>query len=130
MGAVASTVVVTMCTTILICGLGALAAYPLARYRVRFNGAVKALIVSLLIIPPLSVLVPLYTFLNQIDGINAYWATICVLAAGQLPLSIFLYSSLIQALPIPIEEVAAIDGAGPVRILFQAVFPMLKPSSS
>ncbi|MBE6481871.1 carbohydrate ABC transporter permease [Actinomyces ruminicola] len=125
--AVINTVVVTLCATVLICGLGALAAYPLARRRTPINGIVKAAIVALMMIPPLAILVPLYTFLNQIGGVNSYWATILVLTAGQLPLSIFLYSSFIQALPISIEEAAAIDGAGPVGILFRVVFPMLKP---
>lgn len=125
--AVANTIIVTAVSTVLICGLGALAAYPLARRRTRFNAAVKGAIIALMMIPPLAILVPLYTFLNQIHGINSYLTTTLVLTAGQLPLSVFLYSSFIQALPLSVEEAAAIDGAGPVRTLVTVVFPMLKP---
>ena len=125
--AILNSVIITGCSTVLICGLGALAAYPLARRLTTVNKAIKAGIVALMMIPPLAILVPLYTFVNQIGGLNTYWAPILVLTAGQLPLSIFLYSSFMASLPRSIEEAASVDGSGSVSTLVRIVFPMLKP---
>lgn len=125
--AIFNSAIVTGFSTLLICVLGSLAAYPLARRLTRSNSAILAFNVGLLMIPPLSILVPLYTFVNQIGGLNTYWAAILVLSAGQLPLAVFLYSNFMRGLPASIEEAAALDGAGTLRTLFGIVFPMLKP---
>ena len=125
--AIFNSAIVTGFSTLLICVLGSLAAYPLARRLTRSNSAILAFNVGLLMIPPLSVLVPLYTFVKQIGGLNTYWAAVLVLSAGQLPLAVFLYSNFMRGLPASIEEAAALDGAGTLRTLFGIVFPMLKP---
>ena len=118
---------VTLVTTLLVCVVGALAAYPLARRNTVANKFVFLGVVGLIMVPPLSVLVPLYSLLNQIGGINTYWGVILVLANMQLPLAIFLYASFIRSLPLSIEEAAMVDGANLVQVLFRVVFPMLKP---
>ncbi len=119
--------VVTIGATVLICVLGALAAYPLARRRTLGNNIVLGFVVSLMMVPPLSILVPLYSFMNKIGGLNTYWGAIVVLTAGQLPLAIFLYANFIRALPTSIDEAATIDGASHLTRIFRVIFPLLKP---
>ena len=114
-------------STVLVCVLGALAAYPLARRTTIANRTVMLVMIGLIMVPPLSILVPLYTMLNGFHAVNTYWGTILVMVAMQLPLSVFLYAAFMRGLPVSIEEAASVDGAGPVRILFQVVVPMLKP---
>lgn len=125
--AIGNSAIVTVCATVLVCILGALAAYPLARRATIVNRTVLAVIVGLIMVPPLSVLVPLYTMLRQLHALNTYPGTIIVMVAIQLPLAIFLYASFMRGLPLSIEEAAAVDGARPWQILFRVVFPMLKP---
>nr|WP_269778471.1 carbohydrate ABC transporter permease [Microbacterium sp. MAH-37] len=111
----------------MVCVIGALAAYPLARRATVGNRLVLAGVVGLIMVPPLSILVPLYSMLVQMKGINTYWGTILVMTALQLPLAIFLYTAFMRGLPISIEEAASVDGANAVQVLFRIVFPMLKP---
>lgn len=125
--AVGSSAIVTFASTIAICLLGALAAYPLARRYTVSNRLILAGIVGLIMIPPLSILVPLYSFMTQIGGVNTYWGTVLVMVATQLPLSVFLYSSFVRGLPVSVEEAAALDGASTLRLLVQVIFPVLKP---
>ena len=125
--AVFNSVVITGISTLLVCIIGALAAYPLARRLSRLNKAVMLLIISLIMIPPLSILVPLYSMLNQLHAVNTYWGIILVMVTGQLPLSIFLYASFLRTIPVSLEEAATIDGANLMQVLFRVVFPLLKP---
>lgn len=125
--AVWNSAVVTGVSTLLVCLLGALAAYPLARRRTRLNKTVLLLILGLIMIPPLSILVPLYTMLNQMHGTNTYWGIIAVMVTSQLPLSIFLYTAFMRTIPLSLEEAATIDGASTLQVLFRVVFPLLKP---
>lgn len=125
--AVGNSILVTVISTILVCGLGAMAAYPLARRLTRMNKTVMLMIVGLIMVPPLSILVPLYSMMNQLHAINSYWGIIAVMVTGQLPLAIFLYAAFMRSLPESIEEAATVDGANTFQILFRIVFPVLKP---
>lgn len=125
--AILNSVIVTIGATVLTCLIGAMAAYPLARRRTRGNKLVSASILALMMIPPLSILVPLYTFLVRIGGVNSYWGVILVLATSNLPLAIFLYTAFIRSIPESIDEAGMMDGASPMRIFFKLILPLLKP---
>jgi raffinose/stachyose/melibiose transport system permease protein len=125
--AIGNSVLVTVVSTLLVCVLGALAGYPLARRRSVLNSGISLLNIGLIMIPPLSILVPLYSLLNQIGAVNTYWGIILVMVTTQLPLSVFLYTAFMRSLPISVEEAATMDGANRLQILFRVVFPMLKP---
>lgn len=58
-----NTVIITASSVALIVALGALAAYPLARFTTRWNNFIYILCVSIMIVPPLTILVPLYKFI-------------------------------------------------------------------
>jgi raffinose/stachyose/melibiose transport system permease protein len=125
--AIGNSTIITVVSTILVCVLGALAAYPLARRKTPANTAIALLILGMIMVPPLSILVPLYTLLNQLGALNTYWGAILVMVTTQLPLSIFLYTAFMRSLPISVEEAATVDGANRMQLLFGIVFPMLKP---
>ncbi|BDZ40106.1 carbohydrate ABC transporter permease [Microbacterium suwonense] len=125
--AIGNSAIVTLGATLLVCVLAALAAYPLARRPTLANKLVLAGVVGLIMIPPLSILVPLYSMMSQWHAINTYWGMILVMTATQLPLAIFLYASFMRGLPLSIEEAASVDGASAVQVLFRVVVPMLKP---
>jgi raffinose/stachyose/melibiose transport system permease protein len=125
--AVKNSVIVTLIATALVVTLAALAAYPLARRRTPLNKGIMLAFLGSMMIPPLSVLVPIYTLMNNIGGVNTYWGIILVMVAGQLPLAIFLYAAFIRSIPVALEEAARMDGAGPVQTFFRVVLPLLKP---
>ncbi len=91
--------------------VGAAAAYPLARRATRFNKVISALILATMMVPPLSILVPLYTMLVNLGGANTYWGIVLVLAAINMPLSVFLYTAFIRSIPVSVDEAGMIDGA-------------------
>ncbi|SCG37833.1 carbohydrate ABC transporter permease [Micromonospora coxensis] len=125
--AIGNSIAVTSVSTVLVCLLGALAAYPLARRGTWVNRAVMVLMIGSIMVPPLSVLVPLYSMMNQLGGVNTYWGIILILVTGQLPLSVFLYTAFIRTVPTALEEAARVDGADTFRVFFRIVLPLLKP---
>lgn len=125
--AMVNSAIITVCATVLTCVIGAMAAYPLARRLSKFNKAVSTVILSLMMIPPLSVLVPVYSMMVKIGGVNTYWGIILLSTAGNLPLAIFLYTSFIKAIPESIDEAGMIDGANRATIFFRLIRPLLKP---
>ncbi len=125
--AVLNNIIITGCSVGLVVVVGVLAAYPLARFRTRWNNSIYLLAISILIVPPLTVLVPLYKMVVDLHGINTYWAIVLIQATFFLPIVIFLYTGFIRTIPRELDEAALIDGCSRFGIFFRVVWPLLKP---
>lgn len=126
-GAIGRTAIITVCVVVLQVIVSSFAAYPLARKITRFNKLVQAFILGVMMVPPLSILVSLYSVIVGMKGVNTYWATILVLLTYQLPQGIFLYTNFIRSIPKALDEAATIDGCGPGRTFFSIILPQLTP---
>lgn len=120
-------VLITAVSVFLVIVIGALASYPLARFQTKWNKLIYLLFISALIVPPLTILVPLYQFIVDIGGLNSYWAIICLHVTFNLPMTIFLFTGFISTIPRELDEAAMIDGASRVGLFFKIIMPLLKP---
>ena len=125
--ALKNTAIITVFSVFFVTVIGAFSAYPLARNRSRLNTVVKSFILGIMMIPGLSVLVPLYSTMVKIHGISTYWGIIVVLVTFNLPMSIFLFSNFIAGIPVALEEAAFIDGCNTIQTFFKIILPQLKP---
>ncbi|MBQ6256074.1 MAG: carbohydrate ABC transporter permease, partial [Clostridia bacterium] len=71
-------------------------------------------------------LIPSYMVIRGLGLINTRWAII--LPALMNAYFIIVMKSSFEQLPAAYEESAKLDGAGPVRILFQILLPLVKPT--
>ncbi len=122
-----SNIIITGGSLLGIMTVGALAAYPLARNPSKLNKAVTTFVLGMMMVPALSLLVPLYGLMSKIGGISTYWGIILIFITFSLPTSIFLYTNFIVSIPKALDEAAAIDGCSPLRIFFLIILPQLKP---
>lgn len=122
-----NSIIITVISVLIIALIGATIAYPLARIKTKTNSVVLNLVVAVMMIPPLSMLVPLYSLLTKIGAINTYWGIIVITVTMGLPLSIFLYSNFISTIPVDLEEAASIDGCSRFKAFYKVVLPLLKP---
>ncbi|MFC0523623.1 carbohydrate ABC transporter permease [Pontibacillus salicampi] len=126
--AIFNNVVITVISISLLIVLGSLAAYPLARVASKLNRFMYIAFVAIMIVPPLTILVPLYKFIVDIGGMNTIWAVVLVHISFWMPLTIFLYTGFIRStIPKELDESAMIDGANRFQIFFRIIFPLLKP---
>lgn len=125
--ALVNNVIITAAAVALVIVTGALAAYPLARYPTRWNNFVYYLSISILIVPALTLLVPLYKFVVDLGGINTYWAITVIQVTFFLPLAIFMFTGFIKTIPKELDEAALIDGCNRFAIFFRIILPLLKP---
>lgn len=107
--------------------VGASAAYPLARFRTKLNRIMYVVFIAAMIVPPLTILVPLYKFYAALHAMNTYWGIILIHLTFQLPITIFLYTGFISTLPHELDEAALIDGCSRFSVFFRILFPLLKP---
>ena len=67
---------------------------------------------------------PLLTWLGLL---NSYGAVVIGDTILTLPIVIWLLKGFIDGLPVEVEESAYVEGAGPIRIIWSIVLPMLRP---
>lgn len=119
--------IITVSSVSLIICIGAMAAYPLARNKSKLNQIVRGFIMGVMMVPPLSILVPIYSVMKVIQGISTYYGIVLLLLTFQLPLSIFIYSNFISSIPLALDEAAYIDGCNPMRTFVSVILPQLAP---
>ena len=125
-----NSVIVALTSTILSIGLGALAAYPLARWR--FGGK-KTMIIGVLLlrmIPEAILAVPLFVLFNSFGTVNGRLALIIVYTAINLPFNIWVIRTFIMDLPYELEESAIIDGCSDFKVFTKIVLPLIGPGMS
>lgn len=128
--AIISSLVVTIISLFLIVVLGAVASYSLSRIKSKRTTSVFLLLIVVILVPPLSTLVPLYNILIRINGINTYWAIILVMVVTNIPTCILLYVNFLKQIPYSLEEAALIDGCNYIQIFTKILLPTLKPVTS
>jgi multiple sugar transport system permease protein len=104
-----------------------LAAYPLSRYRSRFNRPFLLTVLFSTGLPIPAVMVPVYGLFVQLNLVDTVGGTIMFMATTALPFAIWLTKSFMDGVPISLEEAAWVDGAGPMQALFRIVLPLMWP---
>ncbi|WP_250053500.1 carbohydrate ABC transporter permease [Nocardioides bruguierae] len=105
--------------------LGSMASWVLARRATRPLAVVYALCISGIVLPPAVVTIVL--LLRQLGLAGTAVGMIGVYCGMYLSTVIFFVTGFVRTIPTELEEAARVDGAGPVRVFFQIVFPLLRP---
>lgn len=121
--------------TLLYAGLGTVltvvssvpVAYALAKFRFRGRNLTLMLVVSMMMLPPQVVIIPMYLFwAKQLDLSGTLWPLIVPMAFGDA-FSIFLLRQFLTTIPDEYLDAAKVDGCGELRTLLRVVLPMAKP---
>ncbi len=123
-----NSLIVAGSTTLIAVCLGALAAYALARIRLRCGGLILGLVLCASMFPQVAVVGGVYRLLMKCGLINTYPGLILPYAALTLPLAIWILVSFFREIPAELEESARIDGCGPFATLWRIFLPVAAPA--
>ncbi|MFW5718543.1 MAG: carbohydrate ABC transporter permease [Spirochaetota bacterium] len=107
--------------------LSTFAAYAIARLRFTFRWTTLYGMQIAGMIPPIVVIAPTFVLLRTLGLTRTYWAMILPNMVYALPLSSFLIASYFANIPFELEDAAKIDGASPLRTIFQVILPVAAP---
>jgi raffinose/stachyose/melibiose transport system permease protein len=110
--------------------LGSMCAYYLARWTSRAAQIIVAFIVLGMMIPGAVILQPIIQILLQLGLIGSIAGLILVNVASAMPFAVLVFLGFVKGIPIELEQAAAVDGAGPLRIFWQIVFPLMRPATA
>ncbi|MFH9230589.1 carbohydrate ABC transporter permease [Streptomyces globisporus] len=102
-------------------------AYALAKFRFRGRKLSLMLVISMMMLPPQVVIIPMYLFwAKQMDLSGTLWPLIIPMAFGDA-FSIFLLRQFLLTIPNEYLDAAKVDGCGEFRTLMKVVLPMARP---
>ncbi|MBV1940434.1 carbohydrate ABC transporter permease [Streptomyces sp. BV286] len=126
-GALANSLLVTVCSVAIVLAVSSLAAYPLARVTSHWSRGTYLLVLLGLALPFQLASLPLYQTMRDLGLLGTPWALILFYSGLQVPFTVFLYVGFLRALPRDFEDAALIDGCTPLQGFRYVVLPMLKP---
>ncbi|QFT90718.1 L-arabinose transport system permease protein AraQ [Bacillus sp. THAF10] len=122
-----NSLVITVISNIGIVVISSMAAWKMVRTPGKFSKLLFVLIVSAMVIPFQTVMIPLMKLGGTLNLINSIPGIIIMYFGFGVPLSLFLYHGFVKTVPLEIEEAARIDGCSQFGVFWRIVFPLLKP---
>jgi ABC-type glycerol-3-phosphate transport system permease component len=104
--------------------LASLAAWGFAPWSFRGRDALLSLLVSLMVVPPVVLLVPLFVFGADLGWISTLRLVILIYVGLMLPFSVFMLTSFFRTIPRSLIEAATIDGASSWGVFRRIVLPL------
>ncbi|WP_428980280.1 carbohydrate ABC transporter permease [Isoptericola cucumis] len=104
-----------------------LAAYPLSRYRMRFNKPFMYAVLFGTCLPITAMMVPVYSLFVRLNLLDSLPGTIFFMAATSLPMALWMTKNFMDSVPLSLEEAAWTDGASAMTTLRRIVLPLMRP---
>lgn len=108
--------------------IACLAAYAFARMEFRGKRLIFNALLSLMVIPPVVVLVPLFVSMVKLKMVNTYYGTTLIYVGLLLPFSTYLMTNFFRTVPHEILDAARIDGCSNLGVLRRIVMPLSAPA--
>ncbi|UHA75505.1 carbohydrate ABC transporter permease [Paenibacillus sp. 481] len=94
----------------------------------RLSKLVYSLLLLSLLIPPASLLIPLYLMIKDMGMYNTPLALLIPYTAFGIPLTVFVVAAFLKSIPQELEEAGIMDGLSTYGILGRIIIPLTLPT--
>jgi len=120
----ANSVMLTGASVAATLAVASFAAWGFAHWSFPGRDALLSLLVSLMVVPPVVLLVPLFVFGAKLGWISTFRLVILIYVGLMLPFSIFMLTSFFRTIPASMIEAATVDGASSFLVFRRIVLPL------
>jgi ABC-type glycerol-3-phosphate transport system permease component len=104
-----------------------LAAVGVARFRFRFRTTYLIMLLIVQMLPQQALVIALFIDFRSLNLLDSLIGLILVYTAFAVPITIWMLRNFVAAVPRELEEAAAIDGAGPMKVFWRILLPLVAP---
>lgn len=124
-----NSLVVTSISVFLSLGVGSLAAYAIARFRLPWGLERKTGLglLALRIVPAVVILIPVYLLILRLDLLDTWWGLIVIYTALNITFVVWMMESFFREIPVDLEEAAMVDGDSRLTAFRRVVLPLAAP---
>ncbi|MFD5876242.1 carbohydrate ABC transporter permease [Streptomyces sp. NPDC060322] len=127
---IGNTAIVAVATVALVLVLSVPVAYVAVRTRSRLSSLAFRTFLLGVAIPAQAVIVPLYLMIGKMGLYDSLWAIILPTAAFAMPVAVLVLSGTMRDVSEEMYEAMSLDGASPVRMLWQLAVPLSRAGIS
>jgi ABC-type glycerol-3-phosphate transport system permease component len=124
----ANSIILTVGAVLLSTIVSTLGAFAFSKMKFKGSGPLLTVVSSLMVIPPVVMIIPLFLFFSQLKMSSTYSSAILVYAGLITPFAVYMLTNFFRTIPHEIIESALIDGASPLDILFRVMVPFAAPA--
>lgn len=106
---------------------GSVAAYSFARMRFAGQGNLLYVLLISYMLPPIMLVVPLYTIMGELGLTNTLRGLIIVYSALIMPFAVWIMRGYFQTIPSELEEAAMTDGCTRLGAFWRIIVPLSVP---
>lgn len=121
------TLSIAVANTIGVVIMSVITGYAFARLRFKAKKPLLLLMMVLQMFPSFMGMIALFLLFRQFGWLNKPLYLALIYTAGSIPYNTFLVRGFMRNIPKSLDEAAAIDGATPLQILTQILFPLIVP---
>jgi len=122
-----NSLVVTLSSVVVSSAMALLAAIAVARFRFRFRATYLIMLLIVQMLPQQALVIALFLDFRAANLLDSLVGLTLLYIAFSLPVTIWMLRNFVAAVPRELEEAAAIDGAGPFRVFFRVLLPLVAP---
>ena len=122
-----NSIIVSTVTIILTIIVTTLARYALTVFRIPFKEVIFILLILPILVPGISLIIPLYKLLKELGLTDSYSGLILLHTTGMLPIGVFMMRNAFTSIPGSLREVALLEGTSELRIIVTVMLPLAVP---
>lgn len=122
-----NSLVITSSTTVVAMVTGVIAAYAFARLEFPGRGWLIFVFMASYMLPPIAIILPVYTFLSGLHLLDTQFALIVVYSSFSTPFVIWLMRNYFETVPADLDDAARVDGCSRLGALWRVVLPVSLP---
>lgn len=109
--------------------VGSLGAYAIVRFRLRFGleRMVGLSLLTLRIVPPVVILIPVYLLMLQLKLLDTWLGLILTYTAINITFCVWMMESFFREIPVDLEEAAMVDGDSRFTAFRRITLPLAAP---
>ncbi|MBO7746902.1 carbohydrate ABC transporter permease [Paenibacillus sp. MWE-103] len=119
-----NSVIVSLCSTVLMMLFGIMVAYALAKLNFFGRKAIDNFVLFHMFFPAIILLIPTFLIIQRVGLYDTYLGLILPKAVSLW--AIFMYTNFFKAVPQVFIEAARLDGASDLKIMYRIMLPMSK----
>jgi len=123
-----NTAIVSIGSALIAVGLGVLAGYGLARFRILGDRWLLLAIVATQLFPGLLLTIPLYLILRDFGLIDSLLGLILVYTVFSLPFAVWMMRNYFRSIPGELTDAGLVDGCSLLGVLWRVILPISVPA--
>ncbi|MGB8451637.1 MAG: carbohydrate ABC transporter permease [Anaerocolumna sp.] len=123
-----NSLIISGSVTLAVMLLSTMMAFAMTRYTFKGKNFINSLIVSSLMFPAFSIIIPVFRMMTHLELLNKPLSVILPQIAGNLSFATIVMMGFLRGLPLEMEEAAYMEGANVSRVFTRIIMPLSRPS--